>query len=57
MINEDDIDSFVLEMYTICQTTPLMFLDEDEGYSWFKETIHERFNKYWPTLIKERNYN
>lgn len=57
MISEDDIDSFVLEMYSICQTTPLMFLDEDEGFAWFKEAIHERFDKYWPSLIKERNYN
>lgn len=57
MISEDDIDSFVLEVHSACEFNPLWFYDEDEGYLSFKEFIHERFEKYWPLLIKERNYN
>ncbi len=55
-ISEDQIDSFILEVYDYIEMHPL-FLDPEEGFGNFHEFMHQRFDKYWSYMIKERNYN
>ena len=57
VISEDTIDSFVLSLYEELTVRPLWFEDEDNGFSEFKEFVHDLFENYWSDYIKERNYN
>jgi hypothetical protein len=59
LIWQDDVNSFVLEVYDYLQRHPLVLEDENEGYGNFQEFINERFDKFWPSLYTAdyRNYN
>ena len=59
LIWQDDVNSFVLELYEYVQTHPVTFEDENEGYGHFQEFVDQRFDKFWSTLYTAdyRNYN
>lgn len=59
LIWQDDVNSFVLELYDYLQRHPLVLQDEDEGYLNFNEFVNERFDKFWPSLYTGdyKNYN
>jgi hypothetical protein len=59
LIWQDEVNSFVTELYEYVQTHSVTFEDEDEGYADFQEFVNQRFDKFWPVLYTAdyRNYN
>jgi len=58
MISEDDIDSFILELSDYIEQHPLLSSTQDgEGFDHLREFVFQRFDKFWSSQIKERNYN
>ena len=59
LIWQDEVNSFVIELYEYVQMHPLSFEDEDEGYAHFQEFVNQRMDKFWPSLYTGdyKNYN